>query len=89
QRLPNGTLMQWMNVSIPLGQGSVIPFNWPISFDNAAVSIAFAPDFTISEYGYMTLSIIDRNRQGAKLVNNGQSLKIGSVAGTTIIGIGY
>lgn len=89
QRLPNGTLMQWITVSIPLGQGTVVPFNWPISFDNAAVSIAFAPDFTVSEHGYMTLTIIDRNKQGAKLANVGQTLKIGAVAGTTIIGIGY
>ncbi|RMT82236.1 Tail fiber protein H [Pseudomonas viridiflava] len=89
QRLPSGLLLQWINVSIPLGQGALVPFNWPISFDNAALAIAFAPDFTVSEYGYMTLSVIDRNKQGAKLANIGQSLKIGSVAGTTIIGIGY
>ncbi|WP_442607164.1 gp53-like domain-containing protein [Pseudomonas alliivorans] len=89
QRLPNGTLMQWITVSIPLGQGSVTSFNWPISFDNAPISIAFAPDFTVAEYGYMTLAVVDRNKQGAKLMNNGQSLKIGSVAGTTIIAIGY
>ncbi|POD72284.1 hypothetical protein BKM17_21270 [Pseudomonas syringae group genomosp. 3] len=89
QRLPNGTLMQWITVAIPIGQGNATPFNWPVSFDNAVISAAFAPDFTVADYGYMTLAIVDRKKQGATLINNGQSLKIGSVAGTTIIGIGY
>lgn len=89
QRQPSGMLMQWVSVAMPTTQGAVVPFNWPIAFDNAVTAVAFAPDFGVSGYGYLTLSVANRSKTGAQLLNCGMSVTISSVVATTIIAIGY
>jgi hypothetical protein len=89
QRLPNGMLMQWVSVAMPTTQGGSTSFNWPIAFDNALNSVSFAPDFTVSGYGYINLAVVNRNKTGATLLSNGLSATLGAVVATTIIGIGY
>ncbi|WP_448092505.1 gp53-like domain-containing protein [Pseudomonas lini] len=89
QRLPNGMLMQWVSVATPTTQGASTSFSWPIAFDNALNAVSFAPDFTVAGYGYLTLAVVNRNKTGAQLLNNGLSATLGSVVATTIIGIGY
>lgn len=88
QRLPSGSLMQWVTVAVPVGQGNTAQFNWPLAFDNAVRSVAFAPDFTVSEYGYVSLVVGGRSKQGGQLLNVGQSLKFSNSPVVTIIAIG-
>ncbi|WP_024674073.1 phage tail protein [Pseudomonas syringae] len=89
QRMPTGMLMQWVTVAVPTGgQGNISSFSWPISFDNGVRAVGFAPDFTVSEYGYITLVVGARSKQGGQLLNLGQTLKLASSAGVTIIAIG-
>lgn len=89
QRLPNGMLMQWLSVATPTTQGGSTSFNWPIAFDNALNAVSFAPDYTVSGYGYLSLAVGNRSKTGAQLLNNGMSATLGSVVPTTVIGIGY
>ncbi|AZD59961.1 Phage tail fiber protein [Pseudomonas chlororaphis subsp. aurantiaca] len=89
QRMPNGMLMQWVPVAMPTTQGASTPFNWPIAFDNAVTAVSFAPDFGVSGYGYLTLSVVNRSKTGAQLLNSGMNVTISSVVATTIIAIGY
>lgn len=88
QRLPSGALMQWVTVAVPVGQGNTAQFNWPLAFDSAVRSVAFAPDFTVSEYGYVSLVVGGRSKQGGQLLNVGQSLKFSNSPVVTIIAIG-
>ncbi|QLG96685.1 hypothetical protein HZF02_32730 (plasmid) [Pseudomonas yamanorum] len=89
QRTPSGKLEQWVSVAMPTTQGGVTNFNWPIAFDVDCSAVAFAPNFTVSAFGYLNLAVVNRTKTGAQLLNNGMSATLGAVAVTTIFAVGY
>lgn len=89
QKLVGGLVIQWVSVVMPTTQGGITSFTYPIAFDNAVLSVAFAPDYAVTTYGYNSMIVGNRTTTGGQLRNTGLSAVIGANAATTIIAIGY
>ncbi|UVM49363.1 phage tail protein [Pseudomonas sp. B21-015] len=84
-----GFIIQWVSIGMPSTQGGYTNFSWPLAFPTVLAACSLAPNYSVSTFGYNSLSIGNRALTGAQLANMGLSGALGSQAPTTVIGIGW